>query len=142
MHLQIFLLLEYIIYHFQEKSRPLGANLTLCIHLLWRMRMKLLEFCNTYLLGVAVPLCLLFAGAFFLVRLRAFPFLRPIRLIRTVLKRDKRGGFFMRQPPFIRGKSTVSRFPHDSIPPGSRQYFSKKEGRCSCIGLLFQFVGM
>ena len=54
--------------------------------------MKLLEFCNTYLLGVAVPLCLLLAGAFFLVRLRAFPFLHPVRLIRTVLKRDKRGG--------------------------------------------------
>ena len=54
--------------------------------------MKLLEFCNTYLLGVAVPLCLLLAGLFFLLRLRAFPFLHPLRFARTVMKRSKRGG--------------------------------------------------
>ena len=54
--------------------------------------MKMLEFCNTYLLGVAVPLCLLLVGLFFLLRLRAFPFLHPLRFARTVMKRSKRGG--------------------------------------------------
>ena len=54
--------------------------------------MKLLEFCNTYLLGVAVPLCLLLEGLFFLLRLRAFPFLHPLRFARTAMKRSKRGG--------------------------------------------------
>lgn len=54
--------------------------------------MKLLEFCNTYLLGVAVPLCLLVAGVFFMVRLRAFPFLHPIRLAKKVMSRKEGGG--------------------------------------------------
>lgn len=54
--------------------------------------MKLLEFCNVYLLGVAVPLCLLLAGIFFMIRLRAFPFLHPIRVLHTVLQKSKKGG--------------------------------------------------
>lgn len=54
--------------------------------------MKLLEFCNTYLLGVAVPICLLLAGLFFAVRLRAFPFLHPLRVVRAVLKKSKTDG--------------------------------------------------
>lgn len=54
--------------------------------------MKILEFCNTYLLGVAVPLCLMLAGLFFMVRLRAFPFLHPLRVLRTVLKKSQKGG--------------------------------------------------
>ncbi|MBE6661395.1 MAG: sodium:alanine symporter family protein [Ruminococcaceae bacterium] len=56
------------------------------------MRMKLLEFCNTYLLGVGVPLCLGLAGLFFLFRLRAFPFLHPWRVMRTVMKKSDAGG--------------------------------------------------
>ncbi len=54
--------------------------------------MKLLEFCNTYLLGVAVPICLLLAGLFCAVRLRAFPFLHPLRVVRAVLKKSKTDG--------------------------------------------------
>ena len=54
--------------------------------------MKLLEFCNTYLLGVAVPLCLMLAGLFFMVRLRAFPFLHPLRVLRTVVAKSRAGG--------------------------------------------------
>ena len=54
--------------------------------------MKILEFCNTYLLGVAVPLCLMIAGVFFLVRLRAFPFLHPWRVVCTVMKKSEKGG--------------------------------------------------
>ena len=54
--------------------------------------MNLLEFCNTYLLGVAVPLCLLLAGAFFMVRLRAFLFLHPIRLWRRITTKNTSGG--------------------------------------------------
>ena len=54
--------------------------------------MKLLEFCNTYLLGVGVPLSLLAAGLFFLLRLRAFPFLHPLRVVRTVMKKSGKGG--------------------------------------------------
>lgn len=54
--------------------------------------MKILEFCNTYLLGVAVPLCLFVAGVFFMVRLRAFPFCHPVRLIKTVMRREAKNG--------------------------------------------------
>lgn len=54
--------------------------------------MEFLEFCNTYVLGVSVPLLLMAAGVFFIVRLRAFPFFHPIRLMRAVIKREKREG--------------------------------------------------
>jgi AGCS family alanine or glycine:cation symporter len=54
--------------------------------------MKLLEFCNTYLLGVAVPLTLGVAGLFFMIRLRAFPFLHPLRILRTVMTKSRPGG--------------------------------------------------
>jgi AGCS family alanine or glycine:cation symporter len=54
--------------------------------------MKILEFCNTYVLGVAVPLCLFMAGLFFVIRMRAFPFLHPVRVIRAVMKRENRQG--------------------------------------------------
>ncbi len=54
--------------------------------------MKLLEFCNTYLLGVAVPLTLGVAGLFFMIRLRAFPFLHPLRVLRTVMTKSRPGG--------------------------------------------------
>ena len=54
--------------------------------------MKILEFCNSYLLGVAVPLSLGLAGLFFLIRLRAFPLLHPVRLVRTVMTKSRQGG--------------------------------------------------
>lgn len=53
--------------------------------------MKFLEFCNTYVLGMSVPLVLMAAGLFFIVRLQAFPFLHPIRVIKTVLKKETSG---------------------------------------------------
>ncbi len=62
------------------------------IKIIWGMLMKFLEFCNTYVLGVSVPLVLMAAGIFFIVRLRAFPFLHPLRVIKTVLARERRGG--------------------------------------------------
>lgn len=54
--------------------------------------MYLLDFCNTYLLGVGVPLALVAVGVFFAVRLRAFPFLHPVRVMRLVLRRRPTDG--------------------------------------------------
>ena len=47
--------------------------------------MTIFSWWNQNILGVAVPLFLLVTGVFYLFRLRAFPFLHPIRLLRSVL---------------------------------------------------------
>ena len=54
--------------------------------------MGFLEFCNTYLLGVTVPIALGAVGVFFLFKLRAFAFLHPIRVVRTILQRRSTNG--------------------------------------------------
>lgn len=54
--------------------------------------MELLEFLNAYLLGAAVPLGLAAVGLFFAVRLRAFPFLHPVRFVRTLMRKQGSGG--------------------------------------------------
>ncbi len=54
--------------------------------------MKWLEFCNTYLLGVAVPLMLLVTGMYFAVRLRGFPLAHPRRFLRAVFRPHRRDG--------------------------------------------------
>ena len=54
--------------------------------------MKILEFCNTYLLGVGVPLALVTVGLFFAWRLRFFALLHPVRVLRAVLTRRRTDG--------------------------------------------------
>ncbi len=54
--------------------------------------MEILEFFNAYLLGALVPLGLGAVGLFFAVRLRAFPFLHPVRFFRALFQKRDRGG--------------------------------------------------
>lgn len=54
--------------------------------------MDWLEACNTYVLGVAVPVALLIVGLLFAVWLKAFPFVHPLRVLRAVVKPHRRGG--------------------------------------------------
>ncbi len=54
--------------------------------------MFLLDLCNTYLFGVGVPIALVAVGLLFIVRLRAFPFAHPVRVLRAVLRRRPTNG--------------------------------------------------
>ena len=47
---------------------------------------------NKYVFGVGVPVLLIISGVFYCVRLRAFYFFHPIKSLKRMLSREKRGG--------------------------------------------------
>lgn len=47
---------------------------------------------NKYVFGVGVPVLLIISGVFYCVRLRAFYFFHPIKSLKRMLLREKRGG--------------------------------------------------
>lgn len=54
--------------------------------------MQAIEWCNHYILSALVPLSLLVAGIFFAYKLRAFPFIHPLRMWRRMMRPRQKGG--------------------------------------------------
>ena len=49
----------------------------------------MLEFVNKYLIGTSVPALLIFAGIFYLIRLKGSPLKTPVKMIKTMLTPNK-----------------------------------------------------
>ena len=77
--------------------------------------MGFLEFCNTYLLGVTVPIALAAVGVFFLFKLRAFAFLHPIRVMRTILQRRSTNGISPMRWYEVLGQTACRDFAADEL---------------------------
>ncbi len=52
----------------------------------------MVEFINEYIFGVGVPMLLIFSGLFYCVRLKAFHFFHPIRVIKSLFASEKGQG--------------------------------------------------
>lgn len=52
----------------------------------------MIEFINEYVFGISVPILLMVCGLFYCIRLKAFHFLHPIRVMKSLFVKEKKGG--------------------------------------------------